>query len=198
MTDNLTSRFLSRPNNGLLGVTMLVVALAALGCGASETPSPTEGRQDGLPRMWSVGDKRPPGPPSGPLDISRPTVDNLDPDLLGAFQAAARDAMHDGVRIVVTSGWRSPAHQQRLFAEAVIKYGSEEEATRWVSTAETSAHVTGDAVDIGPTAAADWLSQHGADYGLCQVFANETWHYELATTPGGQCPEMLPDSSYRS
>ena len=100
--------------------------------------------------------------------------------------------------MVVTSGWRSQAHQQRLYEEAVSKYGSEGEASRWVSTPDTSAHVTGDAVDIGPTVAADWLSQHGADYGLCQIFANEIWHYELATTTGGQCPDMLPDSSYRS
>jgi len=52
-------------------------------------------------------------------------------------------------------------------------------------------------VDIGPTAADDWLIQHGADYGLCQTFANEIWHFELATVPGGRCPDMLPDSSYR-
>ena len=100
--------------------------------------------------------------------------------------------------LVVTSGWRSRAHQQRLFAEAVSKYGSEEEARRWVATPDSSAHVTGDAVDIGPTAADDWLSQHGSDYGLCQIFANEIWHYELAATPGGQCPGLLPDSSSRS
>ena len=109
----------------------------------------------------------------------------------------AHDAQQDGVTLVITSGWRSRAHQQRLLDEAVTKYGSEEAARRFVSTPDSSAHVTGDAVDIGPTAADDWLSQHGAAYGLCQVFANEIWHFELATTPGGQYPEMYPDSSYR-
>ena len=198
MTNNLTSPCHSHRTSGLLTALMLVVALSTLGCGASEKVGATEGRQDGLPQVWSAGDKRPQGAPGGPLDINRPTIDNLDPDLLDAFQAAARDAQDDGVRMVVTSGWRSQAHQQRLYEEAVSKYGSEEEASRWVSTPDTSAHVTGDAVDIGPTAAADWLSQHGADYGLCQIFANEIWHYELATTTGGQCPDMLPDSSYRS
>ena len=34
-------------------------------------------------------------------------------------------------------------------------------------------------------------------YGLCQIFANERWHFELATEPGGACPPMYPDSSYR-
>jgi LAS superfamily LD-carboxypeptidase LdcB len=79
----------------------------------------------------------------------------------------------------------------------VAKYGSEEEARRYVATPDTSAHVTGDAVDIGPTEADSWLSQHGADYGLCQTFANEIWHYELATTPGGLCPAILADGTSR-
>ena len=57
--------------------------------------------------------------------------------------------------------------------------------------------MSGDAVDIGPSDATAWLSAHGAEYGLCQIFANEIWHYELATTPGGECPEMWPDSSSR-
>ncbi len=133
----------------------------------------------------------------GPFDVNRPAIGKLDPDLRDAIQAAARDAKKDGVRMVVTSGWRSRAHQQRLLDEAVVKYGSEEEALRYVSTPDASEHVTGDAVDIGPTDATSWLSQHGAEYGLCQIFANEIWHYELATTPGGECPEMWPDSSSR-
>ena len=32
-----------------------------------------------------------------------------------------------------------------------LKYGSEAEAARWVATPDTSAHVSGDAVDIGPS-----------------------------------------------
>ena len=184
-------------SGGLLAALMLI-AVSALGCGGSEETGATQGKLDGLPQVRSAGDHRPHGEPSGPLDSSRPTIGNLDPDLLFALQAAASAAQDDGVRMVVTSGWRSRAHQQRLFDEAVIKYGSEAEASRWVSTPDTSAHVTGDAVDIGPTDAADWLSRHGADYGLCQIFANEIWHYELGTTLGGQCPDMYPDSSYRS
>ena len=100
--------------------------------------------------------------------------------------------------MVVNSGWRSREHQRRLFAEAVSRYGSEEEARRYVATPDTSRHVTGDAVDIGPTDATSWLSQHGADSGLCQIFANEIWHYELATTLDGRCPAMLPDGNSRN
>jgi zinc D-Ala-D-Ala carboxypeptidase len=85
----------------------------------------------------------------------------------------------DGVEFVVDSGWRSAEYQEQLLREAISKYGSEEAATRWVATPETSAHVKGDAVDIGPSGAAAWLSEHGAAYGLCQVYGNEPWHYEL-------------------
>ena len=48
-----------------------------------------------------------------------------------------------------------------------------------MATPDTSAHVSGDAVDIGPSDAAAWLSEHGAAYGLCQIYGNEPWHYEL-------------------
>ena len=48
-----------------------------------------------------------------------------------------------------------------------------------MATPETSAHVSGDAVDIGPSGAAAWLSEHGRAYGLCQIYGNEPWHYEL-------------------
>ena len=91
-------------------------------------------------------------------------------------------------------GYRSPAYQDRLRRAAVAEYGSEEEAARWVATAETSAHVSGDAVDIGRSDATAWLSAHGAGYGLCQVYGNEPWHYELrpeAVEHG--CPPMYAD-----
>jgi hypothetical protein len=56
-------------------------------------------------------------------------------------------------------------------------------------------HVTGKAVDVGPTDAAYWLAQHGARYGLCQIYANEIWHFERVIEPGETCPEQLPDAS---
>ena len=132
-----------------------------------------------------------------PFADELPTLANLDPALRQAMQAAATDAIDDGFTFVVTSGWRSERYQQSLFDDAVRDYGGAEEASRHVAPATISTHVTGNAVDIGFTDANSWLSQHGADYGLCQTFANEMWHYELATTPGGECPPQLPDSSYR-
>lgn len=128
------------------------------------------------------------------FDRETPAVANLDPDLLSALRQAATDAVDDGVEFFVTSGWRSPAYQEQLRREAISKYGSEKEAARWVAPADTSPHVSGDAVDIGPFDATAWLSKHGAKYGLCQIYRNEPWHYELrpkAIDLG--CPPMYAD-----
>ena len=54
--------------------------------------------------------------------------------------------------------------------------------------------MSGDAVEIGPSTAATWLSRHGADYGLCQIYRNEPWHYELRPKTIEQgCPPMYAD-----
>ena len=107
------------------------------------------------------------------------------------------DAATVGVALGVDSGWRSEAYQQQLLDDAISKYGSEREAARWVATPNSSAHVSGNAVDIGPSGAAAWLSEHGAAYGLCRIYANEPWHYELrpdAIAHG--CPPLYPDPTH--
>jgi zinc D-Ala-D-Ala carboxypeptidase len=134
--------------------------------------------------------------PSGTtvFDDDVPAVAKVDPALLGALRRAATDAADDGLRFVVDSGWRSPEYQEQLLQEAVAKYGSVEEAARWVATPNTSTHVSGDAVDLGPSKATAWLSKHGAAYGLCQIYRNEPWHYELrpeAVDHG--CPRVYAD-----
>jgi len=128
------------------------------------------------------------------FDDDLPAVARLDPDLLSALRRAATDAARDGVELRLNSGWRSPAYQEQLLREAIAKYGSEEAATRWVATPEKSAHVSGDAVDVGAAEATAWLSEHGADYGLCQIYDDEPWHYELrpdAVDDG--CPARYAD-----
>jgi LAS superfamily LD-carboxypeptidase LdcB len=124
-------------------------------------------------------------------------VANLDPALVGALRRAATVAADDGVEFYVKSGWRSPEYQEQLFREAILKYGSVKEAARWVATPDTSAHVSGDAVDIGPSDATAWLSENGAAYGLCQIYRNEPWHYELrhAAIDHG-CPPMYADPTH--
>jgi hypothetical protein len=124
------------------------------------------------------------------FDDSVPGVAKLDGDLRAALRRAATDA---GLPFYVDSGWRSSAYQERLLREAVAKYGSYEAAKRWVATPETSAHVKGAAVDLGSAGAA-WLSANGAAYGLCRIYANEPWHFELRPAAAGRgCPPMYAD-----
>jgi hypothetical protein len=197
----------------------LLVVIAAIGAArvyevlapsSSTVASPTDvvrGEHRGLP-------SGPPGLPSqhgGALgeadgavpdgttvfDDEIPGVANLDPALLGALRQAATDAADYGVEFFVDSGWRSPAYQDQLLREAIAEYGSHEEAARWVATPERSPHVSGDAIDIGPFDATAWLSEHGTAYGLCQIYGNEPWHYELrpeAIDLG--CPAMYADPTH--
>jgi len=165
------------------GLLVVAAGVAALGSQLLASESPTTAVLRGEPRA-----------PRGEVDSA---IANLDPALLGALREASMHAEADGVELEIESGWRSPEHQQQLLQEAVSKYGSEEEAARWVATPATSPHVSGDAVDIGPSDAAAWLSEHGAAYGLCQIYGNEPWHYELrpeAVDHG--CPLMYPDPTH--
>src|SRR5215207_6955903 len=126
-----------------------------------------------------------------------PGVANLDPDLLRALRQAATDAADDRVELFVDSGWRSPEYQNQLLRDAISEYGSEEEAARWVATPQTSAHVSGDAVDIAHSDATAWLSEHGSRYRLCQIYGNEPWHYELGREAVDHgCPPMYADPTH--
>jgi LAS superfamily LD-carboxypeptidase LdcB len=125
------------------------------------------------------------------FDDQNPAVTNLDPALRAALRRAATEAADDRIVFHVNSGWRSAAYQAQLLRAAVAKYGSAKEAEKWVATPQTSAHVSGDAVDLGPSAAASWLSRHGAAYGLCQIYRNEPWHFELRPQAAEHgCPAM--------
>jgi D-alanyl-D-alanine dipeptidase len=158
-------------------------------------PAVGEARPDGRDALGEAGGAVPRG--TTVFDDRLPAVANLDPTLLQALRRAAAAAATTGVGLVVDGGWRSPAYQQRLLDEAVGKYGSVAEAARWVATPETSAHVSGNAVDIGPSRAAAWLSARGAAYGLCQVYANEPWHYELRAAAAVRgCPPMYADAAH--
>lgn len=137
------------------------------------------------------------GAVADPSPTLRPqTATGLDPELERRFDAARAAADVDGVELTLTSGWRTAAEQQRLVDAALERYGSAEEAHRWVLPPESSEHVAGLAIDVGPTDGALWLEQHGAEFGLCRTYANELWHFEAATEPGGTCPPMHDDASH--
>jgi hypothetical protein len=57
--------------------------------------------------------------------------------------------------------------------------------------------VSGHAADIGPSPAAAWLSAHGAAFGLCQIYDNEPWHYELRPSAVDRgCPARYADAAH--
>ena len=101
----------------------------------------------------------------------------------------------DGVELRITSGWRSKGFQQRLFDGGVQTYGSVEGAKQFVASPEASKHVVGEAVDVGPVDADKWLIRNGPRFGLCQIYANEIWHFELAVDENGVCPPLKPNAA---
>jgi LAS superfamily LD-carboxypeptidase LdcB len=68
-------------------------------------------------------------------------------------------------------------------------------AREFVAAPEASKHVLGQAVDIAPAAADQWLIRNGAQFGLCQIYANEIWHFELAVDAEGNCPPLKPNAA---
>jgi D-alanyl-D-alanine carboxypeptidase len=181
----------------LVAVVAIAAALGSRSLVSSSSPSSAaapvaRSRHEPRDALGEAGGAVPDG--TTVFDDEVPGVARIGPTLLGALRRAAGDAVAAGVQLVVNSGWRSPAYEDQLRREAVSRYGSEAEAARWVATGTSSAHVAGEAVDIGPADATAWLSAHGAAYGLCQIYANESWHYELrpaAVTHG--CPAMYAD-----
>lgn len=179
-----------------MAVPALVVSLGSAG-GSDGPRSTVRGLVPaaiGLGGGPSEADGKLPDEPVRSHRADLPGVARLDPTLLAAIRRAEGDAAEDGIDLLITSGWRSRVYQQDLLDRAIVTYGSREEALRLVAEPDESRHVTGDAVDVGATDAAYWMSQNGSVYGLCQVFANEVWHYELLIEPRGTCPAPRTDN----
>lgn len=158
-------------------------------------PVPSDPLRIGDAAVDTTGGWLPDGVTLSPFDVSNPILSQLDPALLRAVQDAARAAQSQGVDIRVNSGWRSKGFQQRLFDNAVRNYGSVAAAAELVAGPDVSKHVTGQAVDIAPVEADMWLIANGRQFGLCQIYANEIWHFELATDQYGNCPPLLPNAA---
>ncbi|WP_432942522.1 M15 family metallopeptidase [Kribbella sp. CA-253562] len=186
-----------------LAVVVAVVAFTAAACGAlnegQDSAPVTSESSAGTPSNRTQDDTDDHGGPANaadgvlpdnasPFDTSLPGIAKLDPALLKAVQQAAKAMEADDIKLHVTTGWRSKAYQRQLLEQGIKKYGSLAKAREFVSTPEESHHVTGNAVDIGPTDADDWLIRKGSRFGLCQTLANEMWHFELIVKPGEDCP----------
>ncbi|WP_432827178.1 D-alanyl-D-alanine carboxypeptidase family protein [Dactylosporangium sp. CA-092794] len=114
----------------------------------------------------------------------------LTPETRDAFEGARAEALWcDGELIGLTSGYRDPLEQARLFAAAVARDGSVEAAWRRVLPPHASRHVAGTALDVRPSEGARWLERHGGRYRLYRPYDNEWWHFEYR--PDGP-PVRLP------
>lgn len=112
-----------------------------------------------------------PSPEAGA--VQEQTSGGFNPDFEQRLNALIRAS---GGRVTVTSGYRSPEHQARLYAAALQKYGSEQEARRWVAPPGKSKHGEGVAADLGGDL--EWAAANAAKFGLHRPMSWEPWHFE--------------------
>ncbi|GAB2942694.1 D,D-peptidase/D,D-carboxypeptidase VanY-N [Nonomuraea fastidiosa] len=142
------------------------------------------GRARELACTWALGLRFPAEDLTGLTDGAR-----------AAFTAARTEALWRHGRLIgLTSGYRDPATQQRLFDEEARRCGSPAVARMLVLPPEESRHVQGVALDIRPREGARWLEEHGARYDLYRIYDNEWWHFEYRPEAGGVPPRRLPHS----
>jgi len=120
-------------------------------------------------------------------------------DARTAFTAARTAALwRHGQLIGLTSGYRSPLVQQRMFDVEVRRSGSPSSARRLVLPPTESQHVRGLALDVRPYEGARWLEAHGAAYGLHRTYDNEWWHFEYHPAGcGAPPPRRATPASFR-
>lgn len=95
-------------------------------------------------------------------------------------------AKKDGITLNISSAYRSDASQQKLWNNAVKKYGSEAKARKYVAKPGGSAHRTGKALDLVDSSgkaisynskASAWLIKNASKYGF-NPYKAEAWHWE--------------------
>lgn len=86
----------------------------------------------------------------------------------------------------VSSGYRSNERQAQLWDAALAKYGSADEARKWVAPPGNSQHNHGNAADLKfmSPEARQWVHANAGKYGLAFPLSNEDWHIELASARG--------------
>lgn len=124
---------------------------------------------------------------------------SLRPDVEKALTVMADAALEDGIKLMVSSTYRSYEYQKNLFARYVREDG-EELASRYSAKPGTSQHQLGVAIDFGSvtddfalTKMGKWLNQHSEEYGWSLSFPQEyedvtgfmweCWHFRYIGKP---------------
>ena len=98
------------------------------------------------------------------------------PDVAAAFDLMAAAARREaGLYLSVNSGFRSDAEQAVLW--------NANPNPKWVAPPGTSLHRWATELDLGPTAAYDWLWQNHRRFGFIRRYAWEPWHYGFGANP---------------
>lgn len=82
--------------------------------------------------------------------------------------------------VQITSAYRSVEHQTQLWEQALQRYGSPDEARRWVAPPGQSRHNFGLASDLsyGSANIEQWFHDNASRFGLGFRMQNEPWHIE--------------------
>jgi zinc D-Ala-D-Ala carboxypeptidase len=153
-----------RPRDRLYAAITLALAAILLPAAFAHHP----GRARELACRWALRMRFPAEDLTGLTDGAR-----------AAFTAARTEALwRHGQLLGLTSGYRHPLVQQRMFDEAVRRSGSPASARMLVLPPTESNHVKGIALDVRPYEGARWLEEHGARHDLHRRYDNEWWHFE--------------------
>ena len=132
-----------------------------------------------------------------PHSLTRPKV--IDKQFMYRFKAAQAAAKKDGQILYIASGFRTLSRQDNLFTQAVKRYGTATEASKWVAPPLLSHHPWGIAIDVNypdDPVGAGWLEINGSKFGLCRMYENEWWHFEPRIAPGWKCPALVKDATF--
>jgi hypothetical protein len=97
------------------------------------------------------------------------------PDVARAFDRMEAAAREDGVRLIITSGYRSDAEQAELFKR--------NPDSKWVAPPGKSLHRWGTELDLGPPSAYGWLARNAGRFHFVQRYEWEAWHYGYTLNP---------------
>jgi transglycosylase-like protein with SLT domain/D-alanyl-D-alanine carboxypeptidase-like protein/putative Flp pilus-assembly TadE/G-like protein len=97
------------------------------------------------------------------------------PDVARAFDRLEAAARADGVRLIVTSAYRSDAEQAELYKR--------HPDPKWVAPPGKSLHRLGTELDLGPPSAYGWLARNAERFHFVQRYSWERWHYGYTLNP---------------